>query len=123
VSYTALKELVATENYKKKNKQQTKNDKTTNTLRLSVEVRTISSKARGDELHKKKLSRNKGSKQRTDFCLSAVRSSRKGVATEKEMIEEGGGDSEHQRKARIDFTNANQRAHGRNLFPNGSVFG
>jgi hypothetical protein len=36
--------------------------------------------------------------------------------TEKEMIEEGGGDSEHQRKASIDFTNTNQRAHGRNLF-------
>ncbi len=35
--------------------------------------------------------------------------------TEKEMIEEGGGDKEHERKARIDFTNANQRAHGRNL--------
>jgi hypothetical protein len=35
--------------------------------------------------------------------------------TEKEMIEEGGGDREHQRKARIEFTNTNQRAHGRNL--------
>jgi hypothetical protein len=35
--------------------------------------------------------------------------------TEKEMIEEGGGDSEHRRKARIDFTNTNQRAHGQNL--------
>jgi hypothetical protein len=76
VSNTALKELVAIENYKKKNKQ--KNDKTTTHSECVLKCGRLRSKARGDELHQKKALKKQRLDAKDDVFLSALRSSRKG---------------------------------------------
>ncbi len=93
------------------------------TLSVCVEVRTISSKALVEMNFTRKSSQETKARSKGRRLLKCGEIQQERETTEKEMIEEGGGDSEHQRKASIDFTNTNQRAHGRNLFQNGSVFG